>query len=177
MLQERRQAFEVVARGHQHHGCAGSGLTNAAQEFFAHVPNPCEHVFNLGSAFGNRSVAALLAGTQWLVLLRLARDTILKIQCFEHGASLGTGIAFVGVDLLACVAQVQHFVKVVSIVLAGCACRNTADKAMFVIDAGAELVAKVTLAMLFGMRGIQVFLPALGIAPLWRITSRKFAAI
>lgn len=92
------------------------------------MPDPCEHVLHLGSALGNRSVASLLAGTQWFVLLRLALDAILKTQCFECGASLGTGIAFVGIDLLARITLVEHVVKVVSVMLAGRTGCHTTNK-------------------------------------------------
>ena len=85
-------------------------------------------------------------------------------------------VAFVGVHLLARVALIKYFVKVMSVMLAGCAYRNTTDKAMLVIHADAELVAKVAFAMLLGMHGIEVFLTLFGITPLGRLISSKFAA-
>ncbi len=60
---------------------------------------------------------------------------------------------------------VQHLFKVVAIVLAGRAGGNAADEAVLEIDAHAELVAIVALAVLLGVGGIQVLLPALGSAP------------
>ena len=129
------------------------------------MPDACEHVLHLGSAFGNRFVASLLASTQRLVLVCFTLDAILKAQCLKQLLPALARIAFVSVDLPACVALVKNFVKVVAVMFAGCACRNATDEAVLVIDAHAELVAKVAFAMLFGVRGIQVLLPALGITP------------
>lgn len=68
--------------------------------------------------------------------------------------SLLAGVALVSINLLARVVQVEHFVKVVPVILTGCTRSYTSNEAMLVIYAHAEFVAKVTLAMLFGMRSI-----------------------
>lgn len=69
-LQERCQAFEVVASRHQCHDRTGSDLVNTAQELAVHVPYVSEHVFDLGSAFSNSVIAPLLTGAQLLELCR-----------------------------------------------------------------------------------------------------------
>lgn len=48
---------------------------------------------------------------------------------------------------------------------------------MLVIDADAELVAKLTSPMLFGVCGINVFLPALGITPIGLLACLELTAI
>lgn len=116
-----------------------------------------KHVFHLGSAFGYGFVAPLLASAQGLVGLGLALDTVFKTQSFEHGLPLPAGVALVGINLLARVVKIQHFVKVVPVILTGCTRSYASNEAMLVIYAHAEFVAKVTLAMLFGMRGICLF--------------------
>ena len=45
-------------------------------------------------------------------------------------------------------ALAQHFVKLMAIVYVCCACGDTANEALFAIDAHAEFVAKVALAVL-----------------------------
>lgn len=68
---------------------------------------------------------------------------------------------------------IQHLFEVVSIVLAGRAGGDVVDEAVLEIDAHAELVAKVALAVFLGMGGIQILLPALGIASVRRLALRQ----
>lgn len=129
----------------------------------------CKDVFDLGAFAGNTPVAPPLAIAQGLVLLRLALYAVFEAQRFEHFASLSARVGFVGVDFCCCVGQIEHLIEMLSVMLAGRAGGHLSDEAVFVVNADAELVAKIALAVLFGVSGIHVLLPALGLAPAFRL--------
>ena len=81
------------------------------------MPYASKHVLNLGSSLGNAVIAPLLAGAQRLVFLGLALDAFFETQGLEHGQALGTWVCLVCVDFFARVVDIEHFFKVVSIVL------------------------------------------------------------
>ena len=122
-------------------------------------------VLDPGPGLGNALVAPLLAFAQWLACLGLALDMLAIAQGLEHFAALCAGVAPVGIDVAARVVLVEHFIKVRAVVLAGRAGGDLADELVPGIHADAQLVAVVALAVLFGVGGVQVFLPALGLAP------------
>lgn len=94
-----------------------------------------------------------------------------KAQHLEHLTAPSAGVAPISIDIPAGVVLVDHFIKVPAVMLAGRASGDLADEFVLDIHVDAELVAVVTLAVLLGMGGIQVFLSALGLAPvLWSLT-------
>ena len=154
-----------MAGGHHGHGYRSAGLTNGANELAAHVAHLCKGVLHPGSGLGNARVALLPACAQGLVLLGLALDVFTPAQRLEHLAAPCAGVALVGIDITAGVVLVQDFIEVPAVVLAGGAGEDFADELVLHIHVDAELVAVVALAVLFGLGGVQVFLPALGLAP------------
>ena len=125
-------------------------------------------VLHPGPRLGNALVAPLLALAQRLAWFRFALDVLAIPQGLEHLAALCAGVAPVGIDVGAGVVLVEHVIKVRAVVLAGRTCGDFADELVPGVHADAQLVAVVTLAVLLGVGGVQVFLPALGGIPLGR---------
>ena len=122
-------------------------------------------VLHPGSGFGNALVAPFLAFAQGFARLGLALDVLAIAQDLEHLAALFAGVATVGINIAAGVVLIENFIKVRAVVLAGCAGGDLANELVAHIHADAQLVAVVALAVLLGMGGVQVFLPALGLVP------------
>lgn len=101
VLQEHRQALEVVAGGHHGHGHRGTGLAYGTNELAAHVPHLSKGVLDTGSDFGNALVAFFLVFTQRLARFGLALDVLTIAQHLEHFAALCAGVAFVGIGITA----------------------------------------------------------------------------
>lgn len=119
-----------------------------------------------------RWLRPLLAGTQGFTQSGLALDAFAKAQRPQHLGAVFAGIAFVGIDVGAGVALIEHVIKVRAVMLAGCARFDLADELVAHIHADAQLVVVVALAVLFGMGGVQVLLSALGRAPVLRDPAR-----
>ena len=168
-MQEHRQPLDVVARSHHRHRHIRARLPYGADELASQVPDPGEHVLDLGPLSGDAFVSPLLAFTQRLVFARPALYAIAPAQYLEHFLPALGRVGLVGVDIPPSVVFVQHFFKVVAVVLAGCAGGDLADEAVLEVHAHTELVAEVALAVLAGVRGIQILLSALGFVPVRRL--------
>lgn len=164
-MQEFRQALDVVAGGHQCHRRRGTRLADGSDELAAHVPHLGKGMFHPGTGFGNTLVAPLLTLAQGHALLGLALDALAQAECAQNIAALAARIPAVGEHVGAGVAHVEHFFEVRAVVLAGGAGEDLADEFVLDVHAHAQLVAVVRLAMLLGVRGVQVLLSALGLAP------------
>lgn len=167
-MQEHRQALEVVARSHQRHARRGPGLPDGAKALAAHLRNLRKRMFHPRPDLGDAPVAPLLAFAQGLIGPGFALDVLAIAQRTQHLAALITGIAPVSVYIAAGVVLIEQLIEVRAVMLAGGAGEDFADELVFDVGADAQLVAVVALAVFLGVRGIQILLPTLGRAPVFR---------
>ena len=143
-------------------------MPDCANQFATHLRDRCKDMFDSCPHLGDSVITPLLTvgelalgGTSALNLRAVAIDPQIRLPRL-------TGVAPVGVNVRTGVGSIEHSFKMLTVVNAGGIGLDFPNQLVAPVRIYRELVAKVTLAMLFGPGGIGILLPAFGRLPVCR---------
>jgi len=154
------QPLDVVTQRHHRHPKVGTSLPDRANQFATHLRDRCKDMFDSSSHLGDSEITPLLTvgelalgGPFSLNLRAVAIDPQIRLPRL-------TGVAPVGVNVRIGVGSIEHSFKMLTVVNAGGIGLDFPNQLVAPVRIYRELVAKVTLAMLFRPSGIRILLPA-----------------
>ena len=154
------QALDVVAERDHRHPKVGSRLPDRTNQFSTHLSDRRKYMLDPSPHLGDSLITPLLTFGE----LALGGTPSLNLGSISISLQIGlprlAGIAPVSVNVRTGVGLIEHSFKMLTFVNSSGIGFDFADQLVAPVRIHRELVAKVTLAMLFRPSGIRILLPA-----------------
>jgi len=154
------QALDVIAERHHRHPKVGSRLPDRTNQLATHLSDRRKYMLDPSPQLGDSVITPLLTFRELAPRGTHSLNLALIFTSLKMRPPRLAGIALIGVTVRTGVGFIEHSFEMLNVMNSGGTSFDFADQRATPVCIHRELVAKVTLAMLFRPSGIHILLPA-----------------